>query len=523
MTSRPPSWQRFPAARRGTIARANPSRAASRRRRSRPPTARSSPSRPTSPMATVAGSIGRSRSDEASARASGRSRPGSATRQPAGEVGVDVVRAEADPGAPAEDGDQQAEPVRVDARRPCGAGVPYAGGRDQRLDLDEQRPAAFERRRDDAAPARRRSCSARNARAGSATSRRPRRAISKTPTSSVEPNRFFVARRMRSVAVAVALERRARRRRGAPASSGRRACRPWSRGRRARPATPSAFASAIRRTARFADLADAPGRPVELVDGRRSAPSRRRECRASRPGDLDDPVDVVLGQDADGVADGAVRAARGARPAAGPARPTPRRSRTAPVRPSPASPRRLQQERRLADARLAAEQHERAGHEPAAEDPVELPDAGRRARRRPRRRRRPAATGAAPTGGHAGREPAARGALADDGLDEGVPAAAGAALALPAEDGSRRRTGRRSDSGRGPRGRRPVAAVRLRRASSRSAARIVRPASGSRSTTIVVARLVAAEQQVLRQRVLDQVLDRRGAAAGRRRRRRSRA
>ena len=45
-------------------------------------------------------------------------------RQPAGQVGVDVVAAERDPGAPAEDRDQQAEPVRDPARWPCATGVP---------------------------------------------------------------------------------------------------------------------------------------------------------------------------------------------------------------------------------------------------------------------------------------------------------------------------------------------------------------------------------------------------------------
>ena len=40
-------------------------------------------------------------------------------------------------------------------------------------------------------------CSTRNARAGSATSARPSSRISKTPTSSVDPNRFFTVRRIR--------------------------------------------------------------------------------------------------------------------------------------------------------------------------------------------------------------------------------------------------------------------------------------------------------------------------------------
>ena len=41
---------------------------------------------------------------------------------------------------------------------------------------------------------------------------------------------------------------------------------------------------------------------------------------------------------------------------------------------------RLQQQRGLADARLAAEQHERAGHDAAAEHAIELVDAGRQPR-----------------------------------------------------------------------------------------------------------------------------------------------
>ena len=73
-------------------------------------------------------------------------------RQAAGQVGVDVVRAERDAGPPAEDRDEQAEPVRVE---PAGLarGRAVAGRADQRLDLDEQRPAALEGRRDDAARA----------------------------------------------------------------------------------------------------------------------------------------------------------------------------------------------------------------------------------------------------------------------------------------------------------------------------------------------------------------------------------
>ena len=71
-------------------------------------------------------------------------------RQAAGQVGVDVVAAQADPGTPTEDGDEQAQPVRIEAAR-LARRVPEPRGADQGLDLDQQRPAALERRRDDAA------------------------------------------------------------------------------------------------------------------------------------------------------------------------------------------------------------------------------------------------------------------------------------------------------------------------------------------------------------------------------------
>ena len=91
---------------------------------------------------------------------------------------------------------------------------------------------------------------------------------------------------------------------------------------------------------------------------------------------------------------------------------------------------RLEQQRRLADARLAAEQHQRPRHDAAAEHAIELADAGRQPRRRqpsrPRRRaapsdRLPARVSAAPSGGTG-----LRGAL----LRQRVP---GAALGAPPE------------------------------------------------------------------------------------------
>ena len=71
-------------------------------------------------------------------------------RQPAGEVRVDVVAAEAGPGAAAQHRDQQRQPVGIHARRR--AARRRRGGRgDEGLHLHEQRPGALEDRRDDRA------------------------------------------------------------------------------------------------------------------------------------------------------------------------------------------------------------------------------------------------------------------------------------------------------------------------------------------------------------------------------------
>ena len=105
--------------------------------------------------------------------------------------------------------------------------------------------------------------------------------------------------------------------------------------------------------------------------------------------------------------DAAPGSRRGARRAGAPARGSPRRSRRGRARRSAASSHASwSAERRLADARLAAEQHHRARHEAAAEHAVEL--ARRRSRRAapPRCRRRGAAPASRAPG--AGPRPADR-------------------------------------------------------------------------------------------------------------------
>jgi hypothetical protein len=91
---------------------------------------------------------------------------------------------------------------------------------------------------------------------------------------------------------------------------------------------------------------------------------------------------------------------------------------------------RLQQQRRFADARVAADQHHAAGHQPAAQHAVEFLDAGGRARLLARADlgQHAQLAGAA----HVGQGGEARGRRGfGDGLDQRVPGTAAGALPLP--------------------------------------------------------------------------------------------
>ena len=363
----------------------------------------------------------------------GQVEPGVGDGDPAGEVRVHVVGAEADARPPPEDRDEQGEAVRVepDGRAPRRA---VAGRGDERLDLDEERPAALQRRRDDA-PGRGTSCSTRNARAGSATSRRPASTISRTPTSSVAPNRFFEARTQPERAAALALDGDDRvdevLQRLGPGDAPllRHVADEDDR-------DPLPLRQLHQAQGRLADLADAAGRAVELVERRRLDRVDDDRRRAHRPCRLDDPGRRRGRRGSGRRRPPARRAGRGGRRAGGPARRTPRRVAYRTGRPLGGEPGGgLQQERRLPDAGLAADEHERAGDQAAAEDPVQLGEADREARARPRRPSAARGTGCAADGPP--RRDAARPPrhVANDGLDEGVPRAAGAALALPAKEG----------------------------------------------------------------------------------------
>ena len=419
------------------------------------------------------------------------------------------------PRAPPEDRDQQGEPVGIDARRR--ATRRRAGRRgDQRLDLDQERPAALE---DGATPhpGAGRSCSARNARAGSATSTRPRSPSRRRRPPRSSRSRFFAARRSRSAAGPVALEGQD------DVDEVLEGLRPGQRAvlRHVPTSTtgmPSAFASSS-----GAAWTRAPGprspAALELLESTVWTESTTSSPGRARPA-ARDPSDLRLRDDLDRLADGP-GPARGARRGAAPAR----RLLAGRVEHLAAGPRDagrdLQQQRRLADPGLAAQQHDRPGHEAAAEDAVELADPDRPAELA---RRRPARSsgdghGAAPASTAA--EPG-RGSSRTTVSTRRVPLAAGAALALPAQDG--RAAGLADEAALGAgHGGRLAAPGQASTGVFASVASMLRPLPRIGVHHDRVARLVPAEQQVLRERVLDHVLDRRGGAGGRRIRRRSRA
>ena len=149
------------------------------------------PAATTSPQATVPAAIGRSRCDDARARASGRSSAGSVDLEAAGDAGVDVVAAQVRgrsvgraprsaapagwPSTPASvrRGATHARPARpAPGPRPAAAGCPRA-------------MAAT------ATPGASAWSSPEEGAGRVGTSRRPSPAISKTPISSVEPKRFL--------------------------------------------------------------------------------------------------------------------------------------------------------------------------------------------------------------------------------------------------------------------------------------------------------------------------------------------
>ena len=147
--SRPPQTRSLPCAGvpDGTIAaRARASR--TRRAGARPGTAgRRRPVRPSSPNAAVRVRTGTPRAAEAIASATARSAPGSSIRTPPATLTKTSAAPSAMPGVAREHRDDHREPLRVDPGRDT-ARHGEVGRRDERLDLEQDRPRPLERARD---------------------------------------------------------------------------------------------------------------------------------------------------------------------------------------------------------------------------------------------------------------------------------------------------------------------------------------------------------------------------------------
>src|SRR5512144_1782300 len=372
----------------GTRAVVNPSRAASASRRPSAVTGRSSPASPTSPTATRPGGSGRSATVLATARAAARSPAGSAIRPPPTVATNTSLRVN---GAPARRS-RTASSMTVRAVSP-----PLLALRGTAAVAPETRawtsvtsgrvPSTVTVTHE---PGTGRACRDRNSPLGSATSAIPSSRSSKHPTSSAGPKRFFPARTMRS-----------------------RPCRSPSKCRttstrcsstRGPPIAPS-FVTCPTRTVAIprslgdrdeggrdlAHLRDAARRPLDVRRGDGLDRVDDEQARAHRV-DVDEQrgqvglrrqVEVrVEGTHAVGAQpDLRGRLLTGDDEAGVCRRGAPRGD--------------LQQQRRLAGARFAREQHDRPGDEAAAEDAVELGDAGWPGPRRGRvdladRARRPA-------------------------------------------------------------------------------------------------------------------------------------
>ena len=424
-----------------------PRRAASRRRRSSPDTrpqlaeqARPRRSRP-SPAA-----IGRSRSDEASASARGRSRP--APRRTGRRRGW--RRRHGCPGRcrPAGRGPRRAGPAGWDrGRRRFGAGVPSSPAQrapGPRRGGDGIPPASARRRcRELARRVRRgrpgRDRSARSGRARPSRRHRPPRSIRsgssmRAAGATRGPVALEVEHGIHEVLQGLGTGDRAVLRDVPDEDDG----------------DPVALGQLHQSQRCLANLADAAGRPVELVDrggldrvdderdpAAPIGPARRSGRPRSRRRPASPPRRTV-----EQAQSGGAKADLG--------RPTPRRSRRGrghrSGRAAGDAGRGLEEEGRLADARLTADEDERSRDEAAAQDPVELADADRQARqvglgddgaaeRLPERGRG--------QDGRTERTARARGRRSRRGCS--TPRTSG--TGLPSAGRRRRRTGRRSGSG----------------------------------------------------------------------------
>ena len=250
----------------------------SSRRRSACVAARSRPVRPSSPNAASPSLTAAPFAAEAIASATARSAPGSSMRTPPATLTKTSAEPSREPRVPAEDGDDHRQALGVDPGRDT-ARHGEVGRRDERLDLEQDRPRSLEGAGDGGADLPRLAAAEELGGVGHAdearrrSSRRRRaRWSSRSGSSRPEGCDGRGSGRPRTGA---------RSRRGARARAGRRPCRPSSRGRpgRSRRRSPWRPAGAARRPR-------APARPIPAPSRARprtaSAPSRSRRRRAAR-------------------------------------------------------------------------------------------------------------------------------------------------------------------------------------------------------------------------------------------------
>ena len=179
----------------GTIVKEKPSFAHSASRRSAWLAGRRRPVSPISPKHASPSRTCIPRAAEAIASAMPRSAARLVDPHAPGDVDEDVGLPERDARVPPENGADHGQALRVDS----GGHAPGHGEvarRDERLDLEEKRPRPLERA-DDSRAGLVVLRAAEDRRTGLPLPRAPRPVISKTPSSFVEPKRFFTARRIR--------------------------------------------------------------------------------------------------------------------------------------------------------------------------------------------------------------------------------------------------------------------------------------------------------------------------------------
>ena len=336
----------------GTIARLKPCVAASFRRSSPFGTGRISPDRPTSPNAIVLSASGRSRSDDSTASSTGRSAAVSCTRMPPTTLTNTSWSPITDAAVAMQHRQQhrQAVPSRPTATR-------------RGLDSGDASTSACTSTSSGRVPSRVTitqlpGCGAlapdRKIADGFGTSRRPLSPIANTPSSLTAPKRFLNARSTRKRDAGLALEIQHRidhvlehARAGDAAFLGDVADQEH------RGAGFLGVAHQPRRA--LAHLADRAGRGGERARSTRSGSSRRRSAAAASPTACSRMRSTQVSASACRSSSGRPR--RTARPATW-------ASDSSPVTYSPGSRRRhlrqrLQQQRRLADAGIAADQHHR--------------------------------------------------------------------------------------------------------------------------------------------------------------------